>query len=749
MNKFRPYIPEICVFIVFAVFTCFLTWPLVIKPATSVYGEPGDNFGAIWGIWWLKNHKSFGGTLTYCPIIGFPYGAKFPSIPMEPLQYVFYLILAQVLNEVLIFNIDILLSFFLSGITMYYLVRHITKDRKSAFFGGLAYLIAPYHAYHTMTIGGGIAAVQWMPLYILMLIKFIEKPSGKSAALLAFSAILVAWTSVHYGLFMFIFTPFFLAGRFIYKYIINKRSIARGEKESAAHLSVNRYALLLSLAVILFVVVLVLPFYAGAITGMRTPARWVTTTVPTQLRLEEYIQRNGAKPTDYLIPNQSSLLVRLLSGSLGKTPYFDYSLYLNIGWSLLAIAIAGFAVDFLRRGKMIHDSDESTSNRTCLENKNNHAPDHARSDETKPLVVGFIIAGLASFLLSLKPYFFIGNAKIPLPSYLFVIFLPWFRWYLRLGVVVQLCVIVISSIGLSLILSHLKKTWTLIVFALLTSLVVLELLIVPPFKNYDFSSPPKVFAEVAKIKGDHGVAFYPLLEQGYFYTNELMFYQRFFRKPMLNGAIDGSDAEAVRRTLYSPFNRATPSYLKRLRIDYAVLLEDEFIEMKKHKKTLPKFPDGFELTKEFKGTGHFSKAKIFRITASPCDVLPVYTGNITVPVLMSGGVSWRVLAESGKIELENFSSKTLKTNVYIPLSNPFSERAISARIGTEEVWKSRIERNSSAEVELKNIILPPEGLEIDLIVEGKLEPLGFNELRWFGARVASLLVGDIRIEKSE
>lgn len=747
MRRIRKYLPEVCIFIIFAVFTCFLTWPMIFRLNTSVYGEAGDNLGAIWGIWWLKNHSSFGGTLTSSPAIGFPYGAKFPSIPMEPLQYVCFFILGLMLNEVLVFNIDIFLSFLLSGITMYFLVRHITKDRKSAFFAGVAYLIAPYHAYHTMTIGGGIAPVQWMPLYILMLIRFSEKPCAKRAALLAFSAILVAWTSVHYGLFMFIFTPFFLAGRYIYKYIKNRRLAPKGAGANASTLSVNRYTLLLSLIVILAVVLLVLPFYSGAIIGAGTSRRWVTTTVPTQLRVEEYVQRNAAIPSYYFTPNRGSLLVRLLSGSIDNTGTYRYGRSLYVGWSLLAIAIAGFAVYFLRTRKISSESGESTRPDGFIWDGNNSAPHHARADEIKALVFGFVIAALASFILSLKPYLFIGNVKIPLPSYLFIIFLPWFRWYLRMGVVVQLCVIVLASIGFSVLLSHFKNNWKKLVFAPVTLLMVLELLIVPPFMNYNFSHTPQAFKEIAKIKGNTGIAIYPLHAQGYFFTNEIMFYQRVFKKPMLNGAMDGSDAEAVRRTVFNPFNPATPAYLKRLKIDYAVIFEDEFAELKKDKKTLSKIPDGFELFKEFKGPARFSNAKIFKVASSPCDILPVYTGNITVPVFLPGGVAWRVLAENGKIELVNFSSKTLEANIFIPLSNPFSARVVKARIGDKEVWKSRIERKSAVEVVLKNITIPPEGLVIDVMVDGELVPLSFNELSWFGARVASLLVGDVRIEK--
>ncbi|MBU4194040.1 MAG: hypothetical protein KKF66_03480, partial [Actinobacteria bacterium] len=207
--------PELPIFLFYLAVTLFLTWPLIIRFTTSIYGVPGDNLGAIWAGWWTRNAGSFGAGASFCPLAGFPFGTELGGIPMEPVSYVIDRFLLVFTNEVIAFNIETMASFFLSGVTMYHLVRYLTRDRRAAFFGGFAYLIVPYHAYLSMFMGGGITAVQWMPLYILLLLKFIREPDGKNTALLALGAVLVAGTSLHYGLFMAIFTAAFVAGRYV------------------------------------------------------------------------------------------------------------------------------------------------------------------------------------------------------------------------------------------------------------------------------------------------------------------------------------------------------------------------------------------------------------------------------------------------------------------------------------------------------------------------------------------------------
>ncbi len=743
----KEFLLEICVFIVLALVSVFLTWPLIARLGSSVYGEAGDNLGAIWLLWWFKNAANFSKSAASCPMIGFPYGATISLVPMEPVQNLSYRVSLLFFNEVVVFNLDILLSFFLSGLTMYFLVKHLTGERKAAFFGGLAYLIAPYHAYHTMTIGGGIACVQWLPLYILMLVKFGRNPSIKRAALLAICALLVFGTSVHYGLFALIFTVFFLAGEFVFKIFTARVKWKPAPESSPFSIPVNRKTLLLSLVVIMIVVALNAPFYLGGLPDDLPRARWVTTTVPTQLRIEEYIGNNSASLSDYFYPNRGSLLTRLIKGPFKDYGNYNYGSSLYLGWTLIALSLFGLIFIFAPLNKKSFAQLSETDGKLRERGEGKFLPVEVSSRaDFKAQTFGFVIAAFFALLFSLKPYANVGGVKIPLPSWLFLTFLPWFRWYLRAGMLVQLCVVILASVGFSFLLKNLKSALRNIVFLLLTVLMALELMIVPPFRNYSFASVPEVIKRLKELPDRSGVAFYPLREQGAFITNKVMFFQRYFEKPMLNGAMDGTDAEAIRRAVFNPFDEQTPAYLKRLGIEYVVFLDDEFIELKKSKETLKKVPQGFKLVGEFKGSDSISKSRLFRVTARPAKIIPVCTGYITVPVLFSGGDAYRVIAQSGKIELVNFTSETLKVDLIVPLSNPFPEGTVVLKSGGKQIWRGKVRKGAGIDAFVSGLKVPESGLAIEILVEGELQPLSFNDLRWFGASAASMLIGDVKVQ---
>ncbi|MCJ7653036.1 MAG: hypothetical protein MUO75_04980, partial [Actinobacteria bacterium] len=142
--------PEAWIFIFYFLVAVFLTWPLIIKFGSSIYGVRSDNMGALWQFWWMRNYHHFSTSYSSCPLIGFPFGARLFGMPMEPIGFYLEYFLLLFFNEVVVYNVITLSSFVLSGITMYYLVRHLTGDRQVAFFGGFAYLISTNLAINAM-----------------------------------------------------------------------------------------------------------------------------------------------------------------------------------------------------------------------------------------------------------------------------------------------------------------------------------------------------------------------------------------------------------------------------------------------------------------------------------------------------------------------------------------------------------------------------------------------------------------------
>ena len=733
---------------VYALMTVYLTWPLATRFTTSIYGFPADNVGSIWLMWWIRNAGAFNSSINVCPLIGFPFGtAVAGGIPVEPVQYLLMRLSLLVISEVPVHNMETMLSFFLSGVTMYYLVRYLTGNKSVAFFGGLAYLVMPYHAFHSMVMGGGIMAVQWMPLYILLLLKFIDKPGLRSAAFLSVGAILVAGTSVHNGLFMAIFTVAFLFGRYLYRRLVNRLTRKAGGVDRYKTGSVSKRSLALALSVVLLVVALAVPLYSAVFFSQGpSTAEWPVTSVPNQLRVLEFVERNAAKPTDYFRPVSANLLFRPTGLKPGVKDYdFYQSIYL--GWVLLILAMLGVAV-FISRDRLDirslrqKDSPEEASRKT-------EAPGRQSSivrASSPPVLWGFVSAALVAFLLSLKPVLHVGTLTIPLPSKLFLTFIPWFRWYMRLGVVVGICFIVIACFGLSWILGRFKGRLRYCVLVALAVVMVLEMMLVPPFRNYDFSEEPEVFAGVAELADDSAVVFYPLLETGLYATSHLQFFQRVFKKPMLNGAGDGTKGEALRRTVINPYNPDTPRVLKRFGFDYMVFFEQQYDRYMGRKDVSTDLAPGFELIERFDGKDEYSDAALYKITASEAEIVPIYMGNITVPVVTETNTVQRLVVRNGIIRLLNYTQEDTAVSLKVPLENPFPKRRVAIVSEGVILWEDELEAGESTTAVIENLTVPVKGVDLELFVQGPVARVSYRDFRWFGSSEASLIIGELHIE---
>jgi hypothetical protein len=726
--------PEIWIFLFYLGVTIFLTWPLIAHFTTSIYGNAGDNLGSIWVNWWYKSARAFGGTPSFSRMIGYPFGSSLGAT-YQPLWYLEMRFLLLFSSATVAWNIDIFLSFFLSGITMYYLARYLTRDRRIAFFGGLAYMVGVFHAYNSAWIGSGLAATQWIPLYILMLVKFIKRPGWKSAALLALSGIVVTGTSIHFGLFMGIFTASFLTGRFLYSRIANARK-ERSFKGLRTRQAVNRRTLALSLGVLLVVTVFTLPFFTMYVLELTPAGKWPTSPTPEELRAPMYIYYNGANPGEYLTPSTlNPFLGKLAEKFAGsQQPNFNNSIY--VGWTVILLCIMAA---LLWRSKRLRKDGLLLAEQESLP-----PPD----DREAPTVVwGLLLAAAVAFVFSLKPYFMLGSVKVPLPSRIFGMVAPWFRWYNRLAIVVSVCLILIACYGLQRLLSR-ARSWKWIVVVIVCVLVFAEMIIVPSFISFSFKPGeiPPVFKAVKKLPQDTAFAFYPMKESGPFITSRLMFYQTFFQRPMINGAVAASDGEAMRRTVYNPYDPQTPGVLRRLGIDYMVFFMGQ-IEGTDGQRQDPKLlPPGLKEVLRFNGKGTFEFGRMYKVTAPPAQVVPLYLGGISIPYIGEGGEATRLIDQTGDVKLLNYSGHDRKVTVSIPLANPFSPREVDlVKPNGDVLWRSKFQRGESQVATVSGFDVPRDGTDLMIVIKAPSSLLSFGDLTIFGATQAGLEMGDVKI----
>jgi hypothetical protein len=361
--RLRRVLPELSSFTIYLFVTLFLTWPVIIKLNSVAFGKPSDNLGTLWLNWWFRSAGSLGFKASFCPLVGFPFGTRISTMPLEFVGHYTDRFLLLFTNEVVVLNIGILLSFFLSGITMYYLVRHLVRDRRVAFFAGFAYLIGIYH-FSAATVWPGLAVTQWMPLFILALLLFMEKPTWKTGIGLALAEILVAGTSIHYGFFMVLFTMAFLPGYYFHGVWTRKKKGTDAVPPVGAPRYLNARTLSASLLAILIVAAVLMPVLIVNL-GTAQEGKWPTSPSGSAIRNTEVSRQTAARPVDYISPRVSgTYLERSIAKVFGQSHSkintwvggdVMHSVYL--GWTIIILAVLGM-VFFKHRIWTIELGDE-------------------------------------------------------------------------------------------------------------------------------------------------------------------------------------------------------------------------------------------------------------------------------------------------------------------------------------------------------------------------------------------------------
>jgi len=206
---------------VYTLFAILATYPLIFYFTNHV---PGDNVDAnhlIWSIWFVKTSILQFKDPFHTDYICYPHGGDNLFNAIIPLLGAISAPIQAAFGVIFAYNTLCLLSIAWSGLGMYKLVEYLTEDRKGALACGLAFALIPYRM--VRFVGQlNIASTQWMPFYILHLIKGLREGSRRDQVLAGAFLAATAWTEMTQVMFLVCFTVPIVAN-----HIWGKRKIFR------------------------------------------------------------------------------------------------------------------------------------------------------------------------------------------------------------------------------------------------------------------------------------------------------------------------------------------------------------------------------------------------------------------------------------------------------------------------------------------------------------------------------------------
>jgi len=206
LERLPPSVRELgLVTLGYSLLTVVLTYPGILYWNTRLLCDGFDCYQNIWNMWWLKTALlDLQTNPYYTTYLHYPEGVTLVFQTFNPFNGLISIPLQAALSMHLVYNLIVLFSFVASGVGMYYLARHLVGSRPAAFIAGMIYTFSPFHFAH----GLGhlqLIAMEWLPVYILFIIKTLDEGGYRNGALAGFFLILTSlcsWYYLIYGLLL-------------------------------------------------------------------------------------------------------------------------------------------------------------------------------------------------------------------------------------------------------------------------------------------------------------------------------------------------------------------------------------------------------------------------------------------------------------------------------------------------------------------------------------------------------------------
>jgi hypothetical protein len=365
-----------------ALVASLMAWPVLRSPSTHVFGAE------IVG----RQHDPF----TVMRAFTEPLRIGLYSQPMTDVPGA---LIARLAGPVAAYNWLVLLTFPLAAAGAFLLARHLDLSRLAAAFAALAFAFSPFHlaqaAYHPH-----IAQVQWMPLYLLVLWRALDRASPVRIAWLILGAAGVALANFYAGLMAAVLTPVAAATYWLTR--------VRGTPAAGRSLGVTAAALgLVAVAGVGYV-------------WRIAPAAFADATLAFD---RTQLFRYSAAWWSYIVPPVTNPWAGDFAKAIWSSAGVREGLLeqqVTLGAGVVLLGAAGIGAWFLTRRR-------------------------ARALWAVPTVAAVAVA---AFLCSLPPEHAVLGMTVSSPSSWIHAIVPVFRSYARFGSVVQLMAVLLAGLGL-------------------------------------------------------------------------------------------------------------------------------------------------------------------------------------------------------------------------------------------------------------------------------------------------------------
>lgn len=202
-NKYLTYL---LIFLSYLMLAFIFTYPLILHFSDSVSGWDvmNDSQLFLWNFWWVKKALIDLGTNPF--YTNYVYWPQNVSLTLHTLT--FFPSLISVIfqfftnNIIIVYNMIFLLTFTISGVGTYSLIKYLYKNQIIAWIGGFAFAFCPYVFAHAYAGHFNLMNTWTIPFYIYFLLRMFDRKKLIDTILASLILIIQTYTDFHYLFFM-------------------------------------------------------------------------------------------------------------------------------------------------------------------------------------------------------------------------------------------------------------------------------------------------------------------------------------------------------------------------------------------------------------------------------------------------------------------------------------------------------------------------------------------------------------------
>ncbi|MBP1465504.1 hypothetical protein EYB53_007280 [Candidatus Chloroploca sp. M-50] len=207
----EPLLRRLGVLLGFLLVGVIFTWPMVLSWGHGVIqkgGVPVDSGQGIWNLWWGYTAISQRWPLFLTSYLFFPQSVDLFWQPVSMPSAVMVWPMIAGFGPVAGFNTVTLLSFAIGGYASYRLARAGGLTLLPALLAGFVVIASPYHLQRILGGSMELIAMQWLPVYVLMLMHALEHQTITATLAAAGALLLTTLSAQYYGLFSAVYSLF-------------------------------------------------------------------------------------------------------------------------------------------------------------------------------------------------------------------------------------------------------------------------------------------------------------------------------------------------------------------------------------------------------------------------------------------------------------------------------------------------------------------------------------------------------------